>query len=286
MTKKLSTYVHGSAPEEQRRLSRLNELMNASSLREMALRGGERILDLGSGLGQLTRAMARTAGPKGCAVGIEGSRDQLREAILQARAAGEEQLVDFREGDVLDAHLEEDEWGTFDLAHARFLLEHVPDPARVVKSMHQALRPGGRIVLEDDDHGILRLWPEPAGLSSLWDAYLKTYRDIGNDPFVGRRLVELMSAAGFQARRNTWLFFGACSGSPDFIDYVENLAKIFEGAREPIISHLEPSAPRQRYHAGARAFDDGLAALRAWGQRSDAAFWYAIAWAEGTKPDS
>ena len=36
-----------------------------------------------------------------------------------------------------------DEWGTFDLVHARFLLEHVSDPLAVVRSMARAVRPGG-----------------------------------------------------------------------------------------------------------------------------------------------
>jgi cyclopropane fatty-acyl-phospholipid synthase-like methyltransferase len=46
-----SHYVHGTDPEEQRRLSRLNDILNAGSLRELGLRGGESILDLGCGLG-------------------------------------------------------------------------------------------------------------------------------------------------------------------------------------------------------------------------------------------
>jgi len=55
-----SEYLHGGDPEEQVRLSLLNDLLNVGSLRELNLHGGERILDVGSGLGQLSRAMART----------------------------------------------------------------------------------------------------------------------------------------------------------------------------------------------------------------------------------
>ena len=59
-----SPYLHGTDPEEQRRLSRLNDLLNQESLRMLDLRGDERILDVGSGLGQLSRAMACAAGPE------------------------------------------------------------------------------------------------------------------------------------------------------------------------------------------------------------------------------
>ncbi len=58
-------YIHGTAPDEQERLSRLNDLINDRSLREMNLAAGERAIDIGSGLGQLTRAMARQVGAGG-----------------------------------------------------------------------------------------------------------------------------------------------------------------------------------------------------------------------------
>src|SRR5262245_60407874 len=87
-----SHYLHGTAPDEQSRLSRLNDLINERSLREMALAGGERVLDVGSGLGQLSRAVARLGAR---VVGVERSAEQLAEARRQASAAGESGLVDF-----------------------------------------------------------------------------------------------------------------------------------------------------------------------------------------------
>jgi len=167
----MSTYIHGTAPEEQRRLSLLNDvLLNPASLREIALRGDERIVDFGSGLGQFSRAMARAV-PRGNVVGIERSEEQLALAKRLAKDDGESSLVEFRQGDVLSAELE---WGTYDIAHARFVLEHVPDPLRVVKTMVRAVRPGGRIILADDDHDVLRLWPEPPGMAELWRANMNT----------------------------------------------------------------------------------------------------------------
>ena len=79
-----SHYLHGTAPDEQARLGIMNRLLNEAALREMKLAGGERVLDVGSGLGQLTRAMARQAGKP--AVGIERSADQLAEARRLAAA--------------------------------------------------------------------------------------------------------------------------------------------------------------------------------------------------------
>jgi SAM-dependent methyltransferase len=278
-----SSYLHGVAKDEQRRLSRLNDLLNEPVLRELRLIGGERVLDFGSGLGQLTRAIARQTGPSGRVIGIERSKEQIAEAFRQAAADGEISLAEFREGNVLDPPLRADEWGTFDVVHARFLLEHVPNPAAVVRQMARAARPGGRVVLEDDDHGILRLWPEPPGLAAIWQAYIQTYEAIGNDPFIGRKLTALLYAGGLRPLRNTWLFFGASSGDDRLGDYVDNLIGIFDGAREHILVQLQKVANEQ-INVCARYFDQAIEAFREWKTRSDVALWYAVCWAEASKP--
>lgn len=267
-------YIHGSQAEEQPRLSRLNALINSASLRELGLRGGEHILDVGSGLGQLSRGMARAAGPRGRVLGIERDAAQLAEAGSLAESAGEGSLVEWRSGDAAFLPLAPSEWGCFDLAHTRFLLEHVPDPLAVVRGMVRAVRHGGRIVLADDDHELLRLWPEAPAVMAAWNAYIEAYRAAGNDPLIGRRLVSLLHEAGARPTRNTYVFFGACFGHPDFEPLVGNLAHILEGARGAIV---------QGGHLDAPGVDRAVESFEAWGRRPDAALWYPIFWAEGTK---
>ncbi|MCI0451815.1 MAG: class I SAM-dependent methyltransferase, partial [Candidatus Latescibacteria bacterium] len=58
-------YIHGTDPAEQERLSRLNDLLNAQSLSRLRVEPGARVLDFGCGMGQLSRAIARAAGPRG-----------------------------------------------------------------------------------------------------------------------------------------------------------------------------------------------------------------------------
>src|SRR5262245_16825229 len=141
-----SRYVHGTHPEEQRRLADLNTLVNRASLEALAARPGERALDVGSGLGQFARALAKATGER--VVAVERSTEQLDRARTLAAEAGESALVDLRQGDAVALPLAPPEWGSFDLAHARFLLEHVPAPDEVVRAMARAVRPGGRVVLE------------------------------------------------------------------------------------------------------------------------------------------
>jgi SAM-dependent methyltransferase len=272
----VSHYLHGTDPEEQARLSLLNDLLNARSLGELNLGGGERVLDVGSGLGQLTRAMARAAGPNARIVGVERSGEQIAEARRRAALDGEEHLVEFRQGDAYNFPLRDDEWATFDVAHTRFLLEHVKDPLAVVRLMVKSVRPRGRVILEDDDHEIMRLWPEPDGFARLWRAYIATYERLGNDANVGRRLVALLHEAGAAPVRNTWVFFGSCAGERHFAGYVENLIGVVAGAREQVVG---------AGLLGADEFDGAIDNLREWGRRTDAAIWYAMAWAEGRRAE-
>jgi hypothetical protein len=143
--------------------------------------------------------------------------------------------------------------------------------------MARALRPGGRLVLADDDHEILRLWPEPPGLLPIWQGYIRSYDRLGNDPYIGRRLVELLQQAGTVPIRNDWLFFGACAGNSVFPDIALNLERILIGARALIVSTARITE---------LSFERAISALKAWSVRPDAALWFAMCWAEGLRPES
>ncbi|MHC4845104.1 MAG: SpoIIE family protein phosphatase [Planctomycetota bacterium] len=268
----MDKYLHGTEPHEQRRLTRLQGLLNASSLRQLAINGGERVLDVGSGLGNLSRAMAR----KGATVlGIERDAAQIAESRRQAEASSEGHLIEVRQGAAASPPLSDDEWGSFDIAHGRFILEHVRDPQGVVDAMMRAVRPGGRLVLEDDDHDVMRLWPELPEFDALWRAYIGAYEDLGADPYVGRHLVSMLHAAGAEETRARQLNFGGCHDDPAFGMLVENYVGIIEGAREGIVDQGRMTA---------EAFDAAIAAFRAWSARPDASMWYSTCWAEGFRP--
>jgi len=268
-------YIHGTDPDEQARLSRLNDLLNQQSLSRLQLAAGERVLDVGSGLGQFARRMAEAVGTSGCVVGVERSEQQIEEGNRQAVAAGEAGRVDVRAGDAAELPLRADEWGTFDVAHARFVLEHVPNPERVVEGMVRAVRPGGRIVLEDDDHDALILHPAVPAFMRIWQDYVRSYERVGNDPRIGRALPALLASAGARPSRCDWPFFGACAGSEHFETIIRNCRGILTGARTAI----------QSAHAMTDAdFEAGIAAYDAWSRRPDASYWYCTFWAEGFRP--
>lgn len=267
----LAPYIHGTSPEEQDRLGWMNQLLNGRELDAIGLTGGERVLELGAGTGLFARAMIQRL-PRGSLLGIELDERQL--AVARATSSGLEQ-IELRQGDVLDPPLQASEWGSFDVAHARFLLEHLTRPEAAVQVMARAVRPGGRVVLVDDDHDTLRLWPEAPEFQRLWRAYCEQYSLRGMDPWIGRRLTGLLVQAGLRPVAADLLFFGACAGMELFPVVVANLCGVVAGAAADILRSGTLDEP---------SLAAGLREIRGWSQRPEAALWYAIPFAVGVRP--
>jgi ubiquinone/menaquinone biosynthesis C-methylase UbiE len=107
----------------------------------LALRPGERVVDVGCGCGEPTVELARAVGPTGTAVGIDGSRLLLEEA--RALAAREGLInVHFVEG---DAQTHAFPPGGADAVFSRFGVMFFIDPAAAFANIRGALRPGGRL---------------------------------------------------------------------------------------------------------------------------------------------
>ena len=90
----------------------------------------------------------------------------------------------------------------FDLVHARLVLVHVPERERALRSMGKALRPGGRLLLEDADPALQPLLcpdehgPEQQLANRLRHGFRKLLADRGADLSYGRRLPRLLREAG------------------------------------------------------------------------------------------
>lgn len=100
---------------------------------------GLRVLDVGCGGGILADSMAR----KGATVlGIDLASKALKVAQLHALEA-QTQGVEYRE--ISAEALAAEQPGTFDVVTCMEMLEHVPDPAAVVKACAALVKPGGYV---------------------------------------------------------------------------------------------------------------------------------------------
>ena len=266
----MSHYLHGSDPAEQNRLSRLNDLINDRCFPKLNIQPGWKILDVASGLGQLSSKMSKAVGASGMVLGIERDINQLTAARKNFSASN----LEFREGDALNLPLKENEEGQFDFVHVRFLLEHLTQPAKAVAQTMRALKPGGKIFLADDDHETMMLFPEPEGFKELWMAYMESYVEVGNDPYIGRKLTKLLYDAGFKDIHNDVVFFGDCFGTDTFDLFVANLAEVISTSKEVMLQSNLIS--EKAYHTAIKNIYD-------WGRNPHAALWYTIALAQGVK---
>jgi ubiquinone/menaquinone biosynthesis C-methylase UbiE len=265
-----SSYIHGINPDEQQRLFILNEILNQRCLEKIRINPGERILDVGSGLGLMTALFAGLSGPEGFCLGIERSTEQLQKSATLLREG-----LSFRQGDALKLPLAPDEEESFDLVHARFILEHLPEPQKAIHEMKRALKPGGRIFLADDDHQAMILFPEPEGFQQLWTAYTDSFVEVGNDPFIGRKLPSLLMSAGFMDVRNDTVFFGDVAGSPTFEMFVKNLSEVISTAQDVMMENNLVSQS---------AYDSAMKSLSTWAKLSNATALYPLCLATGNKP--
>lgn len=102
---------------------------------------GLRVLDVGCGGGILADAMAR----KGADVlGIDLAEKSLKVAQLHALEAGTPHIA-YRQ--VAAEALADEMPGAFDVVTCMEMLEHVPDPAAIVRACAQLCKPGGWVFL-------------------------------------------------------------------------------------------------------------------------------------------
>jgi SAM-dependent methyltransferase len=179
--------------ERLRVLSRVMGPMTARLLERSGVEPGARCLDVGCGGGDVTLMLARLAGPDGEVVGVDIDDVKLQLARYEAVDAGVEN-VEYRRAaiDELPAR------GDFDLAYARFLLSHLPDPAAALGHMIGAVRPGGVVAVQDIDYSGGFCHPPNAAYDLAWELYPRLAAHGGGDPALGRRLPVLFAAAGLE----------------------------------------------------------------------------------------
>ena len=101
---------------------------------ELAIKGDERILDLGCGDGRLTARLAERV-PQGHVLGIDASRNM----IDQAQRSHVRTNLEFRQMDINAIAFE----GAFDIVYSNATLHWVKDHRRLLANIHKALRAGG-----------------------------------------------------------------------------------------------------------------------------------------------
>ncbi len=156
---------------------------------QLALAPGERLLDVGCGLGEAALALAGDLGDDEELVGIDASESMLR--VARANAADARCRVRFTVGDA-GALAEPDD--AFDAARSERTLQWLPSPAAAVAEVVRVVRPGGRISVIDTDWSTFTIDVGDDAFSAVVTDGMRTERNRPSN--VGGRLEDLVRAAG------------------------------------------------------------------------------------------
>lgn len=105
------------------------------------LRKGEKILDLGSGVGGPARTLAAEFGCM--VVGLDLVEEYCRTAEMLTARVGLSDMVTFRQGSVLEIPFDD---ASFDVVWSQHMTMNIEDKPRLVQEVRRVLRPGGRFV--------------------------------------------------------------------------------------------------------------------------------------------
>jgi ubiquinone/menaquinone biosynthesis C-methylase UbiE len=219
------TYIHGTEPREQERLVGLNRLTNREFVRFLGVTPGMRVLEVGCGLGILAVEVAAAA-ERVRILGLERSSNQIAAAVKDPR-------VNYVRG---DAHQLGFGDASFDLVYARYLLEHVQNPAEVLREMRRVARPGARVAACENDISLLRLDPPCPESDKVWAAFQRYQTSLGGDGLIGRRLYRLFRSAGFSRIELSVQPEVHHHGSQGFRAWIENIIGNIESARTGLVA--------------------------------------------------
>ena len=125
------------------RRERVSSIVTEPLIGRLALRAGERVLDIGCGTGVTTVPYARAVGPSGHVTGADIARPMLDAARRRVDEAGltNVELI------LADAQVHQFTPGFYDLLTSRLGVMFFADPHAAFRNLIRALRPGGRLCM-------------------------------------------------------------------------------------------------------------------------------------------
>jgi ubiquinone/menaquinone biosynthesis C-methylase UbiE len=193
-----ATYVLGRSAEETRRLQQQAQLYGPSTRRLFADAGisrGMKVLDVGSGAGDVALLVADLVGPQGRVVGVDTNAAILDTARARAHAA-KLTNVSFIADDIRTVALD----GDFDAVVGRLILLYLGNPAEALRVAAGHLRPGGIVAFQEADFttGPITVPSSPLN-QRMWEWWRQTVSRAGLELSMGFKLHQAFRDAGLPA---------------------------------------------------------------------------------------
>lgn len=205
-------YVHGYSTRESQRLTdqarTLVELLHDG----VAYPAGSRVLEAGCGVGAQTLTLAHRS-PGAHFVAVDRSAPSLataREAVLAHGLSN----VELLEADLFALPFAE---GSFDHVFLCFVLEHAPEPERLLRALSRVLKPGGTLTAIEGDHGSTFFHPDDADARRSIECLVELQAAAGGNALIGRELYPLLARAGLGEITVAPLVVYADAGHPGLV---------------------------------------------------------------------
>ncbi|MDE0021955.1 MAG: class I SAM-dependent methyltransferase [Candidatus Poribacteria bacterium] len=195
-------YALGRGAHETSRLIEQSRIYNGSTrrmLQEAGISEGMRVLEIGSGAGDVALMLAEMVGPEGHVVGVdmnasilETARARVRElGLLNVEFIAEDALALTAKRGVFDS--------PFDAVAGRFVLMYTPDPAETLARLATHLKPGGIAAFQEPEYTLYKaLSSEGAPLMrQLIEWIVSAFERSGAHLDAGLALLRAFVEAGF-----------------------------------------------------------------------------------------
>jgi ubiquinone/menaquinone biosynthesis C-methylase UbiE len=217
-------YPLGHSEDELDRLQTQARYMDPATrqfFREAGVKAGMRVLDVGSGAGDVAFLAADLVGDTGEVIGADQVARAVARATQRAKAQGLRN-VSFRVGDPTELEFDQ----PFDAVVGRYVLLFQADAAAMVLKLAKHLSPGGVIVFHEPDWSAVRSVPPAPTYDACCRWIVEACRRAGTDTNAAITLYRAFLGAGLpapQMRMQTFIGFGAtCT---DWLKVAADLAR-------------------------------------------------------------
>ena len=190
-------YLLGHSNRELERLklqARLIDPITRQFLRDAGIAPGMRVLDVGSGAGDVAFLAAELIGDSGEVLGVDPAPAALEEARRRADARSLRNVA-FREGDPTELTFQQ----PFDAVIGRYVLMFQHDPTTMLRKLAAHVRPGGVVVFHEGDWEAAWSFPPAPTYEQCCQWIVESLRLSGADPRMGIKLHSTFVGAGLPA---------------------------------------------------------------------------------------
>lgn len=216
-------YALGHSDRELQRLTAQERLIGPATrqfFREAGIGEGMRVLDVGSGAGDVAFLTAELVGATGEVIGADRVAAAVEAATKRARARGLRN-VSFRQGDPATMTFDR----PFDAVVGRYVLLFQANVPAMLGKLVGHLRPGGAIAFHEPDLGSVRSIPPAPTYDRCCQWIKETMRLVGTEVNMADRLHQAFVGAGLPApsmRMQTFIAGG--EGCADWLQGIADVA--------------------------------------------------------------